>query len=138
MMATCVGGSRPPASSTPALAEGDATSQPAVSNTMSVVGWVACGIDSGPASPGKPGSPPARCAIAQQKFHASSRLAARAPSQLCESASWLPPRLIAPRLGLKPTQPQKLAGRMIEPTTCGPKPAEVMPAATAPAEPPPD
>lgn len=44
-------------------------------------------------------------------------------------------RLIAPRLGLYPTQPQKLAGRTTEPTTWLPKPAEIMPAATPAAEP---
>ena len=40
-----------------------------------------------------------------------------------------------PTLGLKPTQPQKLAGRMIEPTTCVPIAAGSIPAATAAAEP---
>src|SRR5204863_9692302 len=40
-----------------------------------------------------------------------------------------------PTLGLKPTQPQKLAGRSIEPTTCVPSAAGTMPQATAAAEP---
>src|SRR5215472_3199623 len=69
------------------------------------------------------------------RTHASSMLAASAPCTLCERASWLPPRLIAPRLGLKPTQPQKLAGRRIEPSTCVPSPAGIMPEAAAAAEP---
>ncbi len=62
-------------------------------------------------------------------------LAASAPWTLWLNASWLPPRLIAPRLGLKPTQPQKLAGRRIEPNTWVPSPADTMPAAVAAAEP---
>src|SRR6185312_3759591 len=66
---------------------------------------------------------------------ASSMLAASAPWTLWLSASWLPPRLIAPRLGLKPTQPQKLAGRRIEPSTCVPRPAGTMPDPAAAAEP---
>jgi hypothetical protein len=36
---------------------------------------------------------------------------------------------------LKPTQPQKLAGRRIEPTTCVPSAAGAMPQPTAAAEP---
>src|ERR1700741_4114028 len=40
-----------------------------------------------------------------------------------------------PTLGLKPTQPQKLAGRRIEPTTCVPSAAGTMPQVTAAAEP---
>jgi hypothetical protein len=43
--------------------------------------------------------------------------------------------LIPPTLGLKPTQPQKLAGRRIEPTTWVPRAAGTMPQATAAAEP---
>ena len=43
--------------------------------------------------------------------------------------------MIAPTLGLKPTAPQKLAGRRIEPTTWVPSPAGTMPAPTAAAEP---
>src|SRR5579871_180764 len=66
---------------------------------------------------------------------ASSMLAASAPWTLWLKPSWLPPRLIAPRLGLKPTQPQKLAGRKIEPSTCVPSPAAIMPVAAAAAEP---
>ncbi len=54
---------------------------------------------------------------------------------LWESASWLPPRLIAPTVGLKPKQPQKLAGRTIEPNTCVPIPTLIAPTATAAAEP---
>src|SRR5579875_1102691 len=42
---------------------------------------------------------------------------------------------MAPRLGLKPTQPQKLAGRRIEPSTWVPRPAAIMPLAVAAAEP---
>src|SRR5262252_11097071 len=38
-------------------------------------------------------------------------------------------------LGLKPTQPQKLAGRMTEPITCVPSAALTTPVATAAAEP---
>src|SRR5262249_45980989 len=73
--------------------------------------------------------------MAQQKFHASSRDDARAPSQLWLKLSWLPPRFSAPMLGLKPTQPQKLAGRIIEPTTCVPRAAASMPLPTAAPEP---
>src|SRR5690348_4465901 len=62
-------------------------------------------------------------------------LAASAPWTLCDSPSWLPLRLIAPRLGLKPTQPQKLAGRRIEPSTCVPSPAAIIPLPVAAAEP---
>src|SRR5437763_175871 len=40
-----------------------------------------------------------------------------------------------PTLGLKPMQPQKLAGRRIEPTTCVPSAAGTMLQATAAAEP---
>src|SRR5205814_4430629 len=40
-----------------------------------------------------------------------------------------------PTLGLNPIQPQKLAGRRIEPTTCVPSAAGTMPQATAAAEP---
>src|SRR5205814_8155905 len=40
-----------------------------------------------------------------------------------------------PTLGLNPIQPQKLAGRKIEPTTCVPSAAGTMPQATAAAEP---
>src|SRR5260370_10897456 len=40
-----------------------------------------------------------------------------------------------PTLGLKPTQPQKLAGRTIEPRTCVPSAAGTMPQATAAADP---
>ena len=54
---------------------------------------------------------------------------------LWESASWLPPRLIAPTVGLKPKQPQKLEGRRIEPNTCVPMPTLTAPTATAAAEP---
>src|SRR5882757_3353813 len=42
---------------------------------------------------------------------------------------------IPPTLGLKPTQPQKLAGRRIDPTTCVPSAAGTIPQATAAAEP---
>jgi hypothetical protein len=38
-------------------------------------------------------------------------------------------------LGLKPKQPQKLAGRMVEPITCVPSAALAIPAATEAAEP---
>ena len=54
---------------------------------------------------------------------------------LWERASWLPPRLIAPTVGLKPKQPQKLDGRTIEPNTCVPMPTLIAPTATAAAEP---
>ena len=54
---------------------------------------------------------------------------------LWERASWLPPRLIAPTVGLKPKQPQKLAGRKIEPNTWVPSATLTAPAATAAAEP---
>src|SRR5438045_4033507 len=40
-----------------------------------------------------------------------------------------------PTLGLYPMQPQKLAGRTIEPITCVPSAAGTMPDATAAAEP---
>jgi hypothetical protein len=43
--------------------------------------------------------------------------------------------LIAPTVGLKPKQPQKLAGRTIEPNTCVPMPTLIAPTATAAAEP---
>src|SRR5215467_11365652 len=42
---------------------------------------------------------------------------------------------MAPTVGLKPTAPQKLDGRRIEPTTCVPSAAVTMPVATAAAEP---
>src|ERR1700749_4870126 len=67
--------------------------------------------------------------------HASSILAAGAPWTLCESPSWLPLRLIAPRLGLKPTQPQKPAGRRVERSLAVPEPAAIMPLPVAAAEP---
>src|SRR5271169_6957487 len=57
------------------------------------------------------------------------------PCVLCDSASWLPPRLIAPTVGLKPKQQQKLEGRKIEPNTCVPMPTLIAPTATAAAEP---
>src|ERR1700679_1416160 len=66
---------------------------------------------------------------------ASGRLAAIGPCVLCERASWLPPRLIAPTVGLKPKQPQKLEGRTIEPKPCVPMPTVIAPTATAAAEP---
>src|SRR5262249_15468253 len=42
---------------------------------------------------------------------------------------------MAPTVGLKPKQPQKLDGRRMEPTTCVPSPAAMAPTATAAAEP---
>ena len=54
---------------------------------------------------------------------------------LWDRASWLPPRLIAPTVGLKPKQPQKLEGRTIEPNTWVPIPTLIAPTATAAAEP---
>ena len=54
---------------------------------------------------------------------------------LWDSVSWLPPRLIAPTVGLKPKQPQKLAGRRIEPNTWVPIATLTAPTATAAAEP---
>src|SRR5262249_32026134 len=62
-------------------------------------------------------------------------LAARTPVQLWLRLSWLPPRLSAPTVGLNPTQPQKLAGRIVEPITCVPSAALTIPVATAAAEP---
>ena len=58
-----------------------------------------------------------------------------APWQLWLKWSCEPLRLIAPTLGLKPTAPQKLDGRRIEPTTWVPRPAGTMPAPTAADEP---
>ena len=47
----------------------------------------------------------------------------------------MPPRGIAPKLGLKPTTPQKAAGRITEPAVCVPTASGAWPAATAAAEP---
>ena len=47
----------------------------------------------------------------------------------------IPDRGMSPKLGLKPTIPQKAAGRMTEPLVCEPMAAGTMPAATAAAEP---
>ena len=86
-------------------------------------------------SPTKPGSPPARSAMARSTAQASASVAPIAPWQLWLKWSYEPLRLIAPTLGLKPTAPQKLDGRRIEPTTWVPSPAGTMPAPTAAAEP---
>src|SRR3954466_9655725 len=73
--------------------------------------------------------------MARATAQASASDAASTPWQLWLKWSYEPLRLIAPTLGLKPTAPQKLAGRRIEPTTCVPRPAGTMPAPTAAAEP---
>src|SRR5215211_555189 len=73
--------------------------------------------------------------MARATAQASASVAASTPWQLWLKWSCEPLRLIAPTLGLKPTAPQKLAGRRIEPTTWVPSPAGTMPAPTAAAEP---
>src|SRR5437764_15292895 len=73
--------------------------------------------------------------MARATLHASPRVAASTPVQLWLNPSKLPPRLMPPTLGLYPTQPQKLAGRTIEPITCVPSAAGSMPDVTAAAEP---
>src|SRR6202008_2939553 len=65
----------------------------------------------------------------------ASSVAAIGPVHLWLRNSWLPPRLMAPTVGLNPTAPQKLDGRRIEPTTCVPSAAATMPGAPAAAEP---
>src|SRR6185503_8229479 len=73
--------------------------------------------------------------MARSTAQVSASVAAIAPWQLWLKWSCEPLLLIAPTLGLKPTAPQKLAGRRIEPTTCVPRPAGTMPAPTAADEP---
>ena len=55
--------------------------------------------------------------MARSTAQTSASVAPIAPWQLWLKWSCEPLRLIAPTLGLKPTAPQKLAGRRIEPTT---------------------
>ena len=73
--------------------------------------------------------------MARTTAQVSASVAPIAPWQLWLKWSCEPLRLIAPTLGLKPTAPQKLDGRRIEPTTWVPRPAGTMPAPTAAAEP---
>src|SRR3954466_1309254 len=73
--------------------------------------------------------------MARATAQASASDAASTPWQLWLKWSYEPLRLIAPTLGLNPTQPQKLAGRRIEPTTCVPSAAGTIPAPTEAAEP---
>src|SRR4051812_25925010 len=73
--------------------------------------------------------------MARATAQASASEAARTPWQLWLKWSYEPLRLIPPTLGLKPTQPQKLAGRRIEPTTWVPSAAGTIPEPTAAAEP---
>ena len=49
--------------------------------------------------------------------------------------SFSPARWIAPKLGLKPTTPQKEAGRSTDPPVCVPRASGTIPSATAAAEP---
>ena len=76
-----------------------------------------------------------RSAIALTTAQVSASVAPIEPWQLWLKWSCEPLRLMPPTLGLKPTAPQKLAGRRIEPTTWVPSPAGTMPAPTAAAEP---
>jgi hypothetical protein len=56
--------------------------QPAVSRSAIRRGVLAGGSSTGPETPGKPGSPPARAEISRATVHVSARLAASTPVQL--------------------------------------------------------
>src|SRR5499427_10186834 len=74
--------------------------------------------------------------MTEQSSAAAATVVAKPPSW---SSVWLsvrtPSRGIAPKLGLKPTTPQKAAGRMIEPAVWVPVASGSIPAATAAADP---
>ncbi len=55
---------------------------PAVSRSAIRRGVLAAGSSTGPETPGKPGSPPARAEISRATVHVSARLAASTPVQL--------------------------------------------------------
>ena len=75
--------------------------------------------------------------MAAVRIAASSTVAASGPAwssdQLCGT---MPPRPIRPKVGLSPTQPQRLAGIRIDPPVSEPSAPAQSPAATAAPEPP--
>ena len=89
----------------------------------------------GPDTPGYPGSPPTRDVMARAICQVSSSVAAKVLVLLWLMVSKLPPRLIPPKEGLNANTPQKLAGRMVEPSPWVPSPPGTMPQATAAAVP---